>query len=229
MRRRVQSGVTLLELLGVIALIGILAAILLPALARAREAGRRASCFSNLSQMGTVLWMYADEHQGHLPWSGGGGNADALRALQGDYVTDVDLLVCPSDSGQAVTARAWEPDEEEESDSAPVSTLLNEWKGLRASYDYMGAYAASPIVVPAAPAPLPPNVALMWDIVLPERWKGLSNHVPRGGNVLWLDGSVTFRHAEEWEAPGMPAVPTIYPVTLPDLVALLEPPEPEYY
>lgn len=62
-RFRGQEGFTLVELLVVVAIVAILASLLLPALARAKERGRRAVCLSNLSQLLKACTMYAMDNE----------------------------------------------------------------------------------------------------------------------------------------------------------------------
>ncbi len=61
-------GFTLIELLVVIAIVALLAALLLPALASAKERSKGIACVSNLRQIGIAIRAYADENSGNIPF-----------------------------------------------------------------------------------------------------------------------------------------------------------------
>lgn len=89
---RIGKGFTLIELLVVIAIISILASILFPVFARARENARRASCMSNLKQIALGVMMYVQDYDDRFPYYSGGGE----MAFIFPYVKSAQVFRCPS-------------------------------------------------------------------------------------------------------------------------------------
>lgn len=72
---KTKSAFTLIEMITVVAVIGILAALLLPALVRGREKARAIQCLANIKQLGVAYLAYTSDSRENLPWADGPENS----------------------------------------------------------------------------------------------------------------------------------------------------------
>jgi prepilin-type N-terminal cleavage/methylation domain-containing protein/prepilin-type processing-associated H-X9-DG protein len=95
--RRHDQGFTLVELLTVIAIIGILGAIILAVFGNVRESSRKSLCASNLRQNGMAMIQYAAEHKGVFPAADSGSSIFSKALIDGGYLPKrLETWTCPT-------------------------------------------------------------------------------------------------------------------------------------
>ncbi len=231
-----KHAFTLTELLVVIAIIAVLAGLLFPVLARARESARKATCQSNLKQIGIAFQLYLSDYDAYYPCNGDpnlwmGRN---WRVLIQDYLPGGRMRSLPPGYREPISVKhsdvLWCP-----SDSRAVQT----WE--RTSYAYSAAFFHSPEqinalssalsnstcanagAIVAALRMLPVEAQSESDVVFPAQkslvaeW--LSNHEPFGAdcgfwiwqgsaNFLFADGHVKYLRRQQI-APAVNSLPDI--------------------
>jgi prepilin-type N-terminal cleavage/methylation domain-containing protein len=107
MRRNPVAAFSLIELMVTVAIIAILAALILPALGRAKESGRSTFCQGNLHQIGLALQIYVEESKNRMPTmydksadTNFQTNLATIDVVLSNQLGSLQVLCCPSDNAQ---------------------------------------------------------------------------------------------------------------------------------
>lgn len=216
MKRQIL-GFTLIELLTVIAIIGILAAILIPVLGSVREQARRAACGSNLRQISTAIHQYANDNNDRMPPIEGGyagtGAGESVFAdpnhpnasfgvLFPDYIDALEILWCPT---VALGSHA-----------GGLESQIERWRSagtMHTAYVYRGRAGAnadgtSPPRVPSIAELIERRLTIISDKVegnYGREWDppggGLYSNHPGGFNIVRADGGVRWLALQDDTTP----------------------------
>jgi len=169
MKKKIGKGFTLIELLVVIAIIAILAAMLLPALNKAREMARRANGASNLKQIGLAVHMYSTDYSEWLPLKAIGDGSASLEPLYPEYLGNLKIFACPSSS------------------EGPPTTQAE--IGTKSSYAYKSVGLTE---MDASDTPIAADDTVNTYADAGTTLTNNDNHGVDGVNILYMDGSVKF-------------------------------------
>ncbi len=190
-----NRGFTLVEILVVVAVIGMLIAILLPTLSLARESTRRAVCATRLNQIGTAIMAYRAQHPrsyGLIEYNAAGAITDVNDNMisLAPSVPGLDTFICPSTRNRLSSASRLR--------AHPTSTT-GDWS----SYESYGHFDSGKVKRPSLCKGKEGQVWLVFDSDNPELNWNLSsadNHGPDGGNVLHADMHVGWVTGANWAA-----------------------------